>query len=159
MTFSCKRYENRALQGGVDMQSSHACAGFMKVGRFCKKSPPERLREAISQLLGPCCDAFGSTLRTFGRPCGNFFPHCVFITIICNFSGKRAPPLMPETEVGGMSTHPLAEGENHHFHLKCEKTLGKTHFGKVVISRADRKGGLLRGKVSQRSPSPLKAWR
>ena len=64
----------------------------MKVGRFCKKSPPERLRDAISQLLGPFCDALGSTLRTFGSPCGNFFPHCVFITILCNFRWKAGTP-------------------------------------------------------------------
>ncbi len=113
------------------MQSSRACAGFMKVGRFCKKSPPERLREVISQPLYPFRDAFGSTLRTFGRPCGNFFPHYVFITMICNFSGKRAPPLMPETEVGGMRVHPLGSGENHNFHLKCEKK----HWGKHTSAK------------------------
>ncbi len=35
------------------MQSVHACAGFMKVGPFGKKSPPERLREQISEIWAP----------------------------------------------------------------------------------------------------------
>ena len=36
---------------------------------------------------------------------------------------------------------------------------GKPHFAQVANSGAVRKWGLLRGKVSQRSPSPFKAWR
>ena len=42
-------------------------------------------------------------------------------------------------------------------HRKCEETWGKPHVGKVAVSRAVRRGELLRGEVSQRSPSPLKA--
>ena len=36
------------------------------------------------------------------------------------------------------------------------ETVVKLTFYEIVISRAVRRGGLLRGKVSQGSPSPLK---
>ena len=91
MTFGGQSVQKWGSPGGVNMHSVHACAGFMKVGPFSKKLPPERLREPISEIWGPFWEAFGSTLRTFGRPGGHLLPHGVFTTFFYDFNGKRAP--------------------------------------------------------------------
>ena len=90
--FWCKRVENGPLPGGVDLQSVHAGAGFMKVDPFGKKSSPERPRETICEVWAPFWEPFGSTLRTLGRPWVNLFPHGVCIVILHDFSRKRVLP-------------------------------------------------------------------
>ena len=55
------------LPGGPGMRSNHACAGFNKVGRLGKKSPPEPLREAFVAIWAP----FRLPL---GDPLGDFSP-------------------------------------------------------------------------------------
>ncbi len=75
------------------MQSSHACAGFMKVGRFCKKSPPERLREVISQLLGHFAMLLGALCALLGALgtsfCRTVFSLRFFVILVENGSPRE----------------------------------------------------------------------
>ena len=46
-------------------------------------------------------------------------------------------------------------GKTTHSEKSIAKHVGKRHFGKIAQTGAVRKGGLLRGKVSQGRPHPL----
>ena len=65
-----------------------------------------------------------------------------------------APP--PEKGVGGRVRTLWGHGKTTLFKENDAKHMVKLTFYEVVISRAVRKGGLLRGMVSQGSTSPLK---
>ena len=47
-------------------------------------------------------------------------------------------------------------GKTSHSEKSIAKHVGKPHFGNIAQTRAVRKGGLLRGKVSQGRPHPLR---
>ena len=55
------------------MQSDHACACFVKVGLFCKKSSPGGLRDDFLRILAPFWSHVGLHLGTFCWILGIFF--------------------------------------------------------------------------------------
>ena len=70
---------------------------------------------------------------------------------LCGFSGP-APPQKGGGGIGGATSG----GMVHLARISVRNMWENTHWAKVVLSRAVRRGGLLRGKVSQGSTSPLK---
>ena len=80
-----KRCKNEAPPGGLDMQSVHACACFMKIDPFGKKSCPRRPWEGICGIFAPFLGAFGITLLTFGCPGGHLFSHGLCNAISSDF--------------------------------------------------------------------------
>ena len=69
---------------------------------------------------------------------------------------KWGPSRVSKTGVGGTGTTLWGFGKTSHSEKSIAKTLGKRHFGKLAKTGAVRKGELLRGKVSQGRPHPLR---
>ena len=89
-----------------------------------------------------------------------FWAYVVHTTVMTQFRRILEPGPPPKRPPEARSD--LYSGGTIKRHLgpwNVAKPMGKPRFGHIAFSRAVRRGGLLRGEVSQRSPSPLKAWR
>ncbi len=131
------------------MQSDDACACFVRVGR-CR----------LGSILG-------SMFESFWEPSSPLYSFLV--ALVAKTAQKRYLSLevvfvwifsafTPSQKKGWRSqAAPSGDLVKPHFASKTMiNTWENTHWAKVVLSRAVRRGGLLRGNVSQGSTSRLK---
>ena len=103
-----------------------------------------------------------ATFRSSGGALGRLFPICgaSISAFICSRKNKHScekitPGGLPKRNSAARGLDLWRAGKTSHSEKSMPKASGKRTFGKMAETGAVRKGGLLRGKVSQGRPHPL----
>ena len=99
----------------------------------------------------------GGSLGLMEPPRALLGPHLEALVFMSFFSRFWVPPGVPKRRSGGMVTYLWEQQKTPLSEEKWSKPYGKTLFWQSCVFLAQWKGGLLRGKVSQGSTSPLKS--
>ncbi len=121
-----------------------------------KNDVSERFRHGFGDHLGQFCGPLGH----FCAPRPHFFFvffqlifQSVFLSILVP---SGVPTGSPRTKSAAGALDLWRPGKTSHAEKSIANPQVKLYVGKIAKTGAVRKGGLLRGKVSQGSPSPLK---
>ncbi len=85
------RCKKEAPPGWLDMQSVHACACFMKIDPFGKKSCLRRPWEGICRILAPFLEPLGTLCALLGALAATCCRTVFAMRFLAIFRGRRPP--------------------------------------------------------------------
>ena len=128
----------------------------MSIFESCSSCEKNGSGDHLGVDFGYISEAWRSLGATFSNFGGIDFCIYLFTPKTAHSCEKVAPGGPPKRNSAAWGLDLWRAGKTSHSEKSIAKQLGKHHFGKIAQTGAVRKGELLRGKVSQGRPHPLR---